>query len=157
MPKDLDTYLAQTSAKVRKLVDAICGQFTDEGCSLYVKTIYIGADLNKQMVGAIYAHKSNVEVALALPEDATHLLLEDASHLTWRTLPVLAKVESAKDVKALKELVGQACQRIRESDHDVYLDDDFFVEARRRRGEFDFSRARRRRGEPDCRSDPGNR
>jgi len=157
MPKDLDAYLADTTTKVRKLIDQICDQFTNEGCSLYVKTIYIGADLNDQMVGAIYAYESNVEVALALPKDATHPLLEDASHLTWRTLPVLAKIASAKDVKSLKELVEQACRRIRDSEHDVYLDDDFFVEARRRPGESDFSRSRRRRGEPDFRSDRRNR
>ena len=133
MKKDLVDYLAATETGIKKLVTEICDQFTDEGCILYVKTIYIGADLEGQMVGAIYAHKTDIEVALALPENAVHPLLEDASHLTWRTLPVLAKITSGKEVKILKELVLEACQRIRDSEHKVYLDDDFFVEARRRR------------------------
>ena len=134
MSSDVEAYLREANPKVRKLAKRICDGFVAEGCSLYVKTIYIGADFEGEMIGAVYAHKVDIEVALALPEDASHPLLEDASHLTWRTLPVLARVSVEGHLKDLRPLIEEACQRVRSREHNVYLDDDFFIEARRRRG-----------------------
>jgi hypothetical protein len=104
-----------------------------EGCTSYVKTIYIGYDVEGEMVGALYGHGDHIEVALALPEDAEGSILIDASHLTWRTLPVAAVARSTEDVGQLNKLIAQACQRVRTQQHDVLRDPEFFMKAKRDR------------------------
>ena len=44
MQSDVEAYLQEANPKVRKLAKRTCDDFVAEGCSLYVKTIYIGAD-----------------------------------------------------------------------------------------------------------------
>jgi hypothetical protein len=99
----------------------------------YVKTIYIGYDIGGEMVAALYAHADHVEVALALPEDAEGELLVDASHLTWRTLPVAAILKSEADVEQFSKLVSEAVERVADQTHDVKRDNDFFIRSRRER------------------------
>jgi hypothetical protein len=101
------------------------------GCSSYVKTIYIGYDLEGEMVAALYAHGDHVEVALALSEAAEGELLVDADHLTWRTLPVAAVLRRKADLGPFKALAAQACDRVRTSSHEVMRDNDFFIRRRR--------------------------
>ena len=50
-------------------------------------------EVGGEMVAALYSHADHVELALALPESEEHRLLVDATHLTWRTMPVAAIVE----------------------------------------------------------------
>ncbi|HCB33694.1 MAG TPA: hypothetical protein DEP69_00485 [Acidimicrobiaceae bacterium] len=98
------------------------------------------------MVAALYGHSDHLEIALALEEHRVHPLLVDASHLTWRTLPVAAIVRRKADVDALRELVAEAVKRIRAGTHDVHRDNDFFVKsrkARRRTGPGSGTRTRR--------------
>jgi len=85
------------------------------------------------MVAALYGHADHVEVALALPEDADGDLLVDASHLTWRTLPVAAILNSETDVEQFSKLVSEAVARVSAQTHDVRRDNDFFIRSRRER------------------------
>jgi hypothetical protein len=103
------------------------------GCSSYVKTIYVGYDLGGEMVAAMYGHSTHLEIALALPEDAESQLLVDASHLTWRTLPVAAIVRDKTHLDEFARLADQACGRVRTSSHDVRRENDFFIKARESR------------------------
>jgi hypothetical protein len=107
--------------------------FVEHGCTSYVKTIYVGYDIGGEMVAALYAHADHVEVALALPEDADGDLLVDASHLTWRTLPVAAILNSDADVEQFSRLVSEAVARVSAQTHDVKRDNDFFIRSRRER------------------------
>ena len=86
------------------------------------------------MVAALYGHADHVEVALALPEDADGSLLVDASHLTWRTLPVAAILRDAGDLDQFRQLASLAASRIRSDAHSVLRDNDFFIRSKRDRG-----------------------
>jgi alpha/beta superfamily hydrolase len=130
---EADAYLQGLNAPVRRLATSSHEVFVAEGCSSYVKTIYVGYDFGGEMVAALYGHSDHVEVALALPEDAHGQLLVDASHLTWRTLPVAAIVRTDDDVAELTELISLACRRVREREHSVVRDNDFFIRSRRQR------------------------
>lgn len=103
------------------------------GCASYVKTIYVGYDIGGEMVAAMYGHADHLEIALALPEDEESDLLVDASHLTWRTLPVAAVVKRKSQVAEFTKLATSACERVRSASHDVMRDNDFFIKAREAR------------------------
>jgi len=70
---------------------------------------------------------------LALDERSDGPLLIDASHLTWRTLPVAAELKSMKDLAAFGALAAEACSRVRSAEHGVMRDNDFFMQRRGRR------------------------
>ena len=130
---DAEQYLAECGARVLPLATAAHAVLVDQGCASYVKTIYVGYDFNGEMVAALYAHHDHVEVALALPEDQQGSLLVDASHLTWRTLPVAAILRSSANLEQFTELVIEAVRRVREQSHDVNRDNEFFIKSRRER------------------------
>ncbi len=117
---------------MRSLARAAHSVIVAEGCSSYVKTIYIGYEIEGEMVAALYGRSDHLEIALALPEDADGDLLVDASHLTWRTLPVAAIVRGPLDIPALGVLASESCRRVREQAHSVHRDNDFFIARRRR-------------------------
>jgi hypothetical protein len=110
---------------------ALHDRLTTSGCSSYVKTIYIGYDLDGVMVAALYPHTNRVEVALALPEDHESKLLIDATHLTWRTLPVAAVLRGETDLEQVLRLIDEACLRIATGSHEVERPNDYFVKSRR--------------------------
>ena len=85
------------------------------------------------MVAALYRHEGHVEVALALAEDHPSPLLVDATHLTWRTLPVAAIVKSTEEIPALVELIQEANSRVAASAHSVYRDNEFFTQRKTHR------------------------
>jgi hypothetical protein len=124
-------------ANLNKSSAALCTQvhemFLAAGCSSYVKTIYIGYDIDGEMVAALYGHSDHVEVALALAEDHPSSQLIDASHLTWKTLPVAAIGHDAAEVEKMAVLVVEACDRVRAGLHTVNRDNDFFMKAKRER------------------------
>lgn len=130
---DANDYVSALSAPIRSLTAAAHEVFVSQGCTSYVKTIYIGYDFGGEMVAALYAHAEHIEVALALPEDAEGELLIDASHLTWRTLPVAAILNSDDDISEFTELVSEAAARVKAQTHDVKRDNDFFIKSRRER------------------------
>jgi hypothetical protein len=109
--------------------DVLCGF----GCSGYVKTIYVGYQLGEDMVAALYGHPDHLEIALALSEDDESDLLVDASHLTWRTLPVAARISKMDEMQAFASLAEKAAGRLRMGQHSVYRDNDYFVRARKNR------------------------
>lgn len=124
-------------AELNKTAGVLCTQvhemFLAAGCNSYVKTIYIGYDLDGEMVAALYGHADHVELALALAEDHPSSQLVDASHLTWNTLPVAAIGHDAAEVAQMQPLIEEACARVRAGQHDVNRDNDFFVKAKRER------------------------
>jgi hypothetical protein len=132
-----DVEAQQYIAELNKTSAALCTQvhemFLAAGCSSYVKTIYIGYDIDGEMVAALYGHADHVEVALALAEDHPSSQLIDASHLTWKTLPVAAIGHDAAEVGKMAGLVVEACDRVRAGLHTVNRDNDFFIRSRRER------------------------
>ena len=132
-----DVEAQQYIAELNKTSAALCTQvperFLAAGCNSYVKTIYIGYDIDGEMVAALYSHSDHIEVALALAEDHPSGQLIDASHLTWKTLPVAAIGHNATEVKKMKPLITEACARVRAGKHDVNRDNEFFIKSRRER------------------------
>lgn len=126
-------YLKTLNKKTSRLGEAVDELFGREGCSSYVKTIYVGYDIGGEMVAALYGRADHIELALALDEDHPASGLIDASHLTWRTLPVAAIVKSESDVRRVQMLIQEACARIRGGAHGVNRDNDFFIKSRRER------------------------
>ena len=130
---DAQAYLAEMGKRVRPLAMELHEALLSLGCVSYVKTIYIGYDIDGEMVAALYGHSDHVEIALALPEDAEGELLIDASHLTWRTLPVAAIVRTKDELDQFISLAGAAVERVRTASHTVHRDNDFFMKSRRER------------------------
>lgn len=133
IPSDVQSYLDDVNARVRKIALALHESMTDLGCSAYVKTIYIGYDINGEMTAAAYAHADHVEVALSLADDHPDDRLEDATHLTWRTLPVCLQLKTVADVNKAAPLLAEACKRVTDATHDVHRDNDYFVSRKRGR------------------------
>lgn len=131
---EAEFYLKTLGSAVRPTARAAHASLVKTGCSSYVKTIYIGYAIGGEMVAALYAHPDRVEVALALAEDADNRLLEDASHLTWRTLPVAAVLRSRSDIEEFGLLVGEAVARVENRQHDVKRTNEFFARLPRRVG-----------------------
>lgn len=133
--EDAEAYIASLNGKVRNIALIAHAELLKQGCSTYVKTIYIGYDFNGEMVAALYSHIDYVEVAIALSEVHESPILIDASHLTWRTLPVAALLKSKSDLKIFAPLVAEACAGVLSGGHTVLRDNEFFVTARRERQE----------------------
>ena len=131
---EAESYIAGSNPNVRRLASRVHETLVALGCSSYVKTIYVGYDLAGEMVAALYVHSDHAEVALALPEDTISQCLIDASHLTWRTLPVAAVVRSLDDLHDFGLLAAEACSRVRTGTHDVMRDNDHFQRISRSRG-----------------------
>ena len=130
---DAQAYLAEMGKRVRPLATDLHDALLSLGCVSYVKTIYIGYDIDGEMVAALYGRSDHIEIALALPEDAEGDLLIDASHLTWRTLPVAAIVRTKEELDQFISLADAAVERVRTSSHTVHRDNDFFMKSRRER------------------------
>lgn len=126
-------FIRATNRRVAPLLTAVHDILLANGCHPYVKTIYIGYDIGGEMAAAAYAHPDHIEVALALDADHEHMLLHDASHLTWRTLPVAAHIRSKADLKGFGLLASEACARVQAGTHNVHRDNDYFMKTRRER------------------------
>ena len=126
-------YLARLGKQATALGEMLDRRLVDEGCASYVKTIYIGYEIGGEMVAALYGHQSYIELALALAEDDNAPGLKDASHLTWRTLPVAVELRSEADLAAARDLIQRACERVRSGVHGVRRDNDHFARAREAR------------------------
>ena len=132
---EAEAYIAGLNNKIGKIVSEAHQILIDSGCSSYVKTIYIGYDFKGEMVAALYGHSHYVEVAVALAETHESSILIDASHLTWRTLPVAAVLKTKDDLKKFAPLVKEACNGVRSGSHTVHRDNVFFANASRERKE----------------------
>ena len=125
-----ETYIADLKPATRAIASAVHEALLRLGCTSYVKTIYVGYDVEGEMIAALYAHVDHVEVALALPEDTCDKILTDASHLTWRTLPVAAIVRSKDQLSSFEALAATAINRVQSKEHDICRDNEYFKRAR---------------------------
>jgi len=105
-------FISASPKATQHLLKGLCRFFGNLGCDAYVKTIYIGFSIDGEMVAAAYPVGDTVEVALALPEDHPSELLKDATHLTWKTMPVLLALTTSDDLSAAKPLCKEAHQRV---------------------------------------------
>jgi hypothetical protein len=126
-------FFSHINPQVALCAETIHRSLLNHGCGCYVKTIYAGYDLDGKMVAALYPHPNRLEIALALSEDVDHELLVDASHLTWRDLPVAAVVTSTDDLEAMELLIQTACSRVESGMHDVYRETSFFIDRNKER------------------------
>jgi hypothetical protein len=130
-----EEYFSQRGTRVTPLGMPLHVALLAQGCDAYVKTIYIGYEISGEMVAALYAHANHIELALAVAEDHPNRVLKDATHLTWRTLPLALEIRSTDDLVLAGELIEEACVRIRGGSHNVERDNDYFVRSRRDRKE----------------------
>ena len=128
----LGRLLEVTASALRPSVHAVLEALTSGGCVHDVKTIYISSTLHGDMVAAIYPHRECCEIALALPEDHPASLLEDATHLTWKTLPVMVTLDNETVKAELLDLVQEALRRVQAGQHDVNRPNEFFSRRARR-------------------------
>lgn len=133
IPAEVQHLLDTTNPTTRATALAAHHILTELGCNSYVKTIYIGYDINGDMTAAAYPHADHLEIALAVSDNHPHPQLEDASHLTWRTLPLSIKLATPDDVTTHQALLEEACARVREQHHDVHRDNDYFIGRKQRR------------------------
>lgn len=95
-------------------LEFLYGWFEDAGCRAYVKTIYVGFDLNGYLVAAIYVRGGEyLEVALALPADDRFPDLYPADHLKWASLPVAFQVRPEDDLSRLVPVLERTLDRAR--------------------------------------------
>ena len=128
---DAQDYLSSSNKKIRKLASELHKIFVKQGCVSYVKTIYIGYDIEGQMVAALYCHEDRVEVALALDENHVSPILIDATHLTWRSMPVAAVVRNDRDLSAAALLVVEASLRVKAGKNTLNRSSEFFAEVKK--------------------------
>jgi hypothetical protein len=130
---DAQIYLRDANKKVSALATNLHKLFLKHGCVSYVKTIYIGYDIEGAMVAALYRHENRVEVAIALAENHRSKLLIDATHLTWRTMPVAVVVKSKDDLLEAAALIIEATDRVKTGQNTVNRSSEFFAEAKKQK------------------------
>lgn len=96
------------------------------GCTGYVKTIYLGYEVDQGTVTAIYPRHDHVELAMALEPSLDLPGLRDATHLKWRTLPVSMILSGPRLSRLGIENLSLAHSRVSEHRHDVDRDPEFF-------------------------------
>ena len=107
MIRDAEQLLAESPPAIRKVMAAAYEYFVSEaGCDPYVKTIYVGFMLGPGLL--------------------------DAAHLTWRTMPVAVEVRDVADLKAVRDYMATAVERVRTGAHDVELPQERFMGRERR-------------------------
>lgn len=113
----LEQAIRLASGKSRPLfrpLEFLYGWFEDAGCRAYVKTVYVGFDLNGYLVGAIYVRGAEyLEVAVALPADDRFPGLYPADHLKWASLPVAFQVRPGDDLTRLVPVLERTLDRAR--------------------------------------------
>ena len=93
----------------------------------YVKTIYIGYEFQGEMFAALYRNTSAIEVALPLAEDESGPLIMDASHLTWRTLPLMIHVTSSSQLPQAFSIIDRSFDRLNTGLHKVNRTNEYFI------------------------------
>ena len=126
-----DAFIANAPNRVRALLRSIDLAFTAYGCTSYAKTIYLGFELNQEMIAAAYPLTESVDLALALPEDHPSPLLKDATHLTWKTMPVLLRLDPNDELGAVEPLLREAFDGVAQGRHAVNRPNEHFAARRR--------------------------
>jgi hypothetical protein len=133
---DAERFIEGISNKSLRGIAAILHQYLlSIATTDYVKTVYIGYDFNGEMLAALYRNTTAIEVALPLPEFSRGPLLMDASHLTWRTLPVMIHVTKTDQLAAAKNLIDEAFLRLESGIHEVDRTPEFFKARKKGRPE----------------------
>lgn len=118
---------------LQSLLHKIYGLLVDGfGCDPDVKTLYISFTKDGSLVASAHIGGKQIELALALPEDHPSGLLEDASHLTWRTLPVFICLDANSSHQDALDLVREALDRVTSGEHKIDRPSDFFAVRPRR-------------------------
>lgn len=130
MMQNKDGLLSFAGPRLRATARKIDLELRKLGCYDYVKTIYVGYEVNGVMVAALYPHPDHLEVALALDEKFRSKIVGPADHLSWRTLPVSAVLTRASDFADVKPLLFEAFSRVEVGDHDVTRNSEYFKEKR---------------------------
>lgn len=125
------SYIEKLPKPGREICRWLHSYLETKGCASYVKTIYVGYEINGEMVAAIYGYRDIVEIALSLAEDHESELLRDATHLKWRTLPVSIVVDDSVDRQLIHELIDESCERIISSTHRVDRGSEFFIKVKK--------------------------
>lgn len=120
LTKKLPTSLQSLLHKIYRLL-------VGNGCEPDVKTLYISFTKDASLVASAHIGGKQIELALALSEDHPSGLLEDASHLTWRTLPVCICLDANSSHKDALNLVREALDRVMSGEHDIDRPSDFFA------------------------------
>lgn len=131
-PDDLVRNLPNAVQSAYRIVDEALVQNGAESVH-DVKTIYVSYMVGDEMVAAVYPTSQGVEVALALPEDHPSPLLQDATHLTWRTLPVCVDLADRAAAEEALDLLAEAVDRVVKEEHHVVRDNDYFMGRRKDR------------------------
>jgi hypothetical protein len=140
MTTTVDEFIADSPKAIQSVLRNLCRFFDELGCDAYVKTIYIGFTMAGEMVAAAYPDGKTVEVALALPEDHPSEVLKDATHLTWKSMPVLLALRSSKDFKYAQPLFLEAHERVLAGKNKDEVPISRYIERNRGRSRFhDFS------------------
>lgn len=121
----------QTRAVKALMGDVYAALVEGSECQPDVKTIYISFTKNGVLVASAHPGRGDVELALALPESHPSPLLDDASNLTWRTLPLLIDLTPSTRREDVLDLVYEAVRRVETGEHDVDRPPEFFRDARR--------------------------
>jgi len=93
----------------------------------YVKTIYVGYEFKGEMFAALYRNTGAIEVALPLSEDDAGPLIMDASHLTWRTLPLMIQVTRSSQLPEAFATIDRAFDRLKSGLHHVHRSNEYFI------------------------------
>jgi len=130
---DVRQLVGNYSPKIQQIVGEIHRCVVGLGCLSYIKAIYIGYEIKGEMVAALYPYHKHVDLALAIPEDTADPILVDASHLTWRSLPLMATIRNKRDVEKAKKYSKFAVDQIRSGSHTVNRDNEFFIRTKHER------------------------
>jgi len=132
---ETERLLAASPDFVKVAYEALKGLIVGEfGGVSYVKTIYVGFEVDGNMVAAAYPHLDRLEVALPLRMDHLGAALVDATHLTWRTRPLAYQLRVLEQIPELLEFAQEGVQRAISGQHDVNLPNEHFRRARQDRG-----------------------
>ena len=124
-------YLRGLNKRVFGIATDIHELILSHQCKSYVKTSYVGYEIDGGIVAALYGyHPDHVEIALALDSAHASKLLVNAARLTWRTMPVAAVVRVTEDLAELSVLVAEACERVRLGQQDINQDNEEFIKSR---------------------------
>lgn len=129
---EVEHFLATCPQQSQGLFRSIHEALVKLGCTAYASTIYMGYEQAGTIVAAVYPHRESVEIALALPEDHPSALLKDATHLTWRTMPVAVEVTFPTDFVYVLGLLEEASGRVARGENQVELPIERFMYRERR-------------------------
>lgn len=118
---------------LRSLALELHNHLAKESVVDYVKTIYVGYEFQGEMFAALYRNTGAIEVALPLSENDAGPLIMDASHLTWRTLPLMIHVTHSSQLPEAFAVIDRAFDRLKSGLHHVHRSNEYFIARKRGR------------------------